>query len=136
MRYSQRDVAELTDLTVNTVSALENGRGATMNNFLLICRSLQIQPRDIFAEDVDLTMDQELSPRSRRRLENTRRLEELVFNTDFFNTPKRVSEVLRELDLDRSLSNRYSVYLASYCKEGILEDIPEGNIKKYHKRKV
>ncbi|MFD2968561.1 helix-turn-helix domain-containing protein [Sphingobacterium bambusae] len=132
--YSQKDLSNMTGLTINMISTFENGKGATLNNFLLICRALKIQPKDILHNNIDLEPLYDLPPESKRRIEGTRKLDDLVVHTDFFDFPKRVSEVLKKLDYDKSQSNKFSVYLSGYCKEGKLEYIKEGNIKKYRKK--
>lgn len=135
LSYAQNDVANMTGLTINTVASLEKGKGATLNNFLLICRALEIQPKDIFKSDISLEPLYNLPPESKRRIEITQKLDNLVYNSDFFNSPKRVADVIKELDTEKSDSNKFSVYLTGYCKEGELEYIKEGNIKKYIKKK-
>lgn len=135
MSFSQNDIANMTGLTVNTISALEKGRGSTLNNFLLICRALKTQPKEIFMNDIDLTPLYTLPPSTKHRIDITQKLDELVNNSDFFRTPKRVSEVIEKLESDKRDSNKFSVYLTSYCKEGELEYIKEGNIKRYVKKK-
>lgn len=133
LSYSQRDTANMTGLTINTISSFENGKGTTLNNFLLICRALRIQPSEIFRKEMDLTPVYDLPPESKKKIEVTQRLDQLVYDSDFFETPRRVSEVIKELDADKSNSNKFSVYLSSYCKEGELEYTKEGTIKKYSK---
>lgn len=135
LSYSQGDVADMTGLTINTILFLEKGRGTTLNNFLLICRALQIQPRDLFEEDIDLTPLFALPPASQKRVEKNQKLDHLVYESDFFEIPRRVSDVIKELNADKSDSNKYSVYLTGYCKEGELDYIKEGNYKKYLKKK-
>lgn len=134
LSYSQNDVADLTGITTATVLSLEKGRGTTLNNLLLICRALQIQPRDLFAEDIQLTSLFTLPPAAQKRIEKTQKLDYLVYQSDFFDTPRRVSDVIKELDVDKSESNKYSVYLTGYCKAGALDFIKEGNYKKYLKK--
>lgn len=133
LRYSQKDVAQMTGLTINTVAAVEKGKGTTINNFLSICRALDIQPKLIFEKEIDLTPLYPIEPESKRRIENTQKLDALVYNSDFFNTPKRVSEVLTKLKSDKNDSNKFSVYLTEYCKQGILEYQKVGNFKLYMK---
>lgn len=135
LHYSQKDVANMTGLTVNTISAIEKGGGSTLYNFLLLCRSLHIQPKEFFQEDIDLTPLYNIPPDSKRRIEITQKLDNLVYHSDFFESPKRVADVIKELDTEKSDSNKFSVYLTGYCKEGELEYIKEGNIKKYIKKK-
>jgi|GEM_PF-6932030 len=38
--------------------------------------------------------------------------------------------VIKKLESNKSESNKFSVYLTGYCKEGELEYINEGNIKR------
>lgn len=133
--YSQKDISNMTGLTVNMISNFENGKGATLNNFLLICRALGLQPREILDGDIALTPPYNLPPESRRRIEVTRKLDKLVTESDFFETPRRVAEVIKEVGHDKSESNKFSVYLSGYCKEGHLDYIKAGKIKKYVKRK-
>lgn len=135
LSYSQGDVADMTGLTINTILFLEKGRGTTLNNFLLICRALQIQPRDLFESDIELTPLFALPPESQKRVEKNQKLDHLVYDSDFFETPRRVSDVIKELNADKADSNKYSVYLTGYCKEGELDYIKEGNYKKYLKKK-
>src|SRR5690606_23333675 len=116
---------------VNSISTFEKGKSISLSNFLLICRALQIQPRLVFDDPIDLTPLYHLPPDAQKRIETTKKLDNLVRNTDFFSTPKRVSEVLEQLDSDRRDSNKFSVYLTGYCKEGELEYVKEGNIKRY-----
>jgi transcriptional regulator with XRE-family HTH domain len=91
--YSQRDVSNMTGLTINMISTFENGKGATLNNFLLICRALEIQPKDVLQSDIILEPLYNLPPESKRRREITQKLDHLVYKSDFFETPKRVAEV-------------------------------------------
>lgn len=135
LSLSLNDIANMTGLTVNTISALEKGKGSTINNFILICRALKIQPKEVFISDIELAPLYNLPPSTKRRIDITKKLDELVNHSDFFHTPKRVAEVIEELDSDKSDSNKFSVYLSTYCKEGELEYIKEGNIKRYVKKK-
>lgn len=132
--YAQRDVSQMTGITINTISALENGNGATLNNFLLICRAVHTHPKDIFQLDMDLTPLYTLPPFERKRIEIALKLKNLIFETDFFEEPKRVSEVIERLESNKKESNKFSVYLSGYCKEGALDYIRVGNIKKYTRK--
>ncbi|WP_166332314.1 helix-turn-helix domain-containing protein [Sphingobacterium chungjuense] len=135
LSYSQRDVASMTGLTMTTIAAMERGSGSTMHNFLLVCRALNFQPRKFFSEDIDLTPLYNISPQAKSRIDLRTKLDRLVSESDFFTTPRRVSEVLEELDYDTSVSNKFSVYLTAYCREGELEYFKTGNVKRYIKNK-
>lgn len=136
LSYSQRDVASMTGLTMTTIAAMERGSGSTMHNFLLVCRALDLQPRLFFEHDIDLTPLYNLSPQAKSRIDLRTKLERLVSESDFFVTPRRVSEVLEVLDYDKRVSNKFSVYLTAYCREGELEYIKTGNVKRYIKKKI
>jgi len=135
LAYSLTDVANMTGLTVNTIASLEKGKGTTLNNFLFVCRALALQPREVFADDIGLNPPYPLPPNAKKRIETTQKLDELILNTDFFTTPRRVADVLQKLESDRKESNKFSVYLTGYCKEGKLDYIKEGPIKWYVKKK-
>lgn len=132
--FTQKDVAHMTDLTINTIASVEKGKGTTMYNFLLICRALNIQPKILFENDMDLTPLHKIEPESKRRIETTQKLDHLIYHSDFFDIPKRVAEVLAALNQDKNDSNKFSVYLTGYCKENVLEYQKEGNFKLYKKK--
>ncbi|UZJ65238.1 helix-turn-helix domain-containing protein [Sphingobacterium sp. KU25419] len=134
LHYSQRDVAQMTGLTTNTIAAVEKGKGTTIYNFLSICGALKIQPKSIFEKEIDLKPLYDIEPESKRRIEITQKLDDLVYNSDFFDTQRRVSEVLAKLKSDKNDSNKFSVYLTEYCKHGILEYQKVGNFKLYRKK--
>lgn len=132
--YSQRDVSQMTGLTVNTISGLENRGTANLNTFLLVCRALKIQPKEIFAEDILLEPRYELSPTIRKQKAVYKQLEDVVFHSNFLNEDRRVADLTRLLELDPALSGQISVYLASLCEKGILEFSRRGRINFYRKR--
>lgn len=132
--YSQKDVAYMTGLTINTIARIEKGKGTTLHNFLLICRALNLQPRTLFEYDIDLTPLNAINPDSKHRIEVTQRLDKLVNNSTFFDTPRRVSDVITELESDQNDSNKFSVYLTGYCQEDVLEYEKVGNYKRYKKK--
>lgn len=134
LRFSQKDLSNLSGLTTNTISAIENGAGTSLDNFFTICRALKLQPQDVLPKNLELTPLYNLPPESQKKLELTVRLEKLIKESDFFDRPKRVSEVLDALKLNRSISNRFSVYLTGYCRDGLLEYTKTGKVK-YYKRK-
>ncbi len=131
--YSQREVSEMTGLTVNTISRLEASGNISLHNLLLVCQALKMQPRELFSEDISLQPPYEMLPSSKKRLELSNKLHKLVMDDSFFSNPKRVSEVIRELKEDPKISNKLSVLLTQYCKQGHLGFVMKGAIKKYHK---
>lgn len=131
--YTLKDVANMTGLTTNTVAAIERGKGSSLNNFILICRALKIQPHKIFKKEIDLTPLYNIPPESKRRIELTKELDDLVYNSNFFEIPRRVSDIIQQLNANKDQSNKFSVYLSGYCEEGTLEYEKHGNYKEYRK---
>lgn len=132
--YSLQDVANMSGLSKNTVSAIEKGKGASLDNFILICRALKIQPQALFSTPIDLTPLYNIPPESKRRNELTKELHELVYHSDFFDMPRRVAEVIKQMGAPKEHSNKFSVYLASYCKDGTLKYTKHGNYKLYRRK--
>lgn len=133
LSFSQKEVAEMTGLTVNTISRLEQSGNISLQNLLLVCQALQLQPRDLFWEDIHLTPPYEILPSSRKRLDLSRKLDQLVNDSPFFLEGKRVAEVLVELKENSNISNKVSVLLSQYCKKGQLTYFMDGPIKRYQK---
>lgn len=99
-----------------------------------MCRALEIQPREIFAEDILLEPLYELPPSIRKQKAVSRQLDDLVFHSDYFNEDKRVADVTHILELDPALSGQISVYLTNLCKKGTLEYSRRGKINFYRKK--
>ncbi|WP_286861339.1 MULTISPECIES: helix-turn-helix domain-containing protein [Sphingobacterium] len=132
--YSLRDVSNLTGISTGTLNGIEKGKDLTLTNFLLLCQSLQIQPKIFFEKDIEFKPPYSLPPDVRERIALSKKLDNLVYHSDFFLTPKRVAEVLDELGVDKSQSNKFSVHLSAYCEEGTLEYKQRGNFKEYRKK--
>ncbi|WP_312186171.1 helix-turn-helix transcriptional regulator [Sphingobacterium sp.] len=133
--YSLRDVSNLTGISTGTLNGIEKGKDLTLTNFLVLCRSLEIQPKVFFQRDIDFTPPYSLPPDAQERISISKKLDDLVYDSDFFQRPRRVSEVLKKLQIDKNQSNKFSVYLTSYCEEGALSCEQHGNYKTYHKKK-
>ncbi|CAM3615592.1 helix-turn-helix domain-containing protein [Sphingobacterium prati] len=132
--YSLKDVSNLTGISTGTLNGIERGKDLTLTNFLILCRSLEIQPKTFFQSDIELSAPYSLPPDVQERISINKKLDDLVYYSDFFNSPKRVSDVLKELNIDKSQSNKFSVYLSAYCEEGALEYEQQGNYKEYRKK--
>ncbi|MDM1294619.1 helix-turn-helix transcriptional regulator [Sphingobacterium sp. N143] len=133
--YSLRDVSDLTGISMGTLNGIEKGRGMTLSNFLTICRSLEIQPNTFFQNEIPLTPPYSLSSETQERIAISKKLDSLVYHSDFFETARRVAEVLAELGIDKDQSNKFSVHLSAYCEAGALTFEQYGNYKKYRKKK-
>ncbi len=132
--YSLRDLSHLTGISTGTLNGIEKGRDLTLTNFLILCRSLEIQPKIFFQHDIIFNAPYTLPPDAKERIALSKKLDDLVYRSDFFRSARRVAEVLSHLGIDKSQSNKFSVYLTSYCEEGALISEQHGNYKTYRKK--
>ncbi|WP_411972225.1 helix-turn-helix domain-containing protein [Sphingobacterium sp. Lzh-3] len=132
--YSLRDLSNLTGISTGTLNGIEKGKDLTLTNFLTLCRSLEIQPALFFQHDIAFNSPYSLPPDTQERIDLSKKLDNLVYHSEFFQTARRVSEVLVQLGIDRNQSNKFSVYLSNYCEEGALIYEQHGNYKTYRKK--
>ncbi len=132
--YSLRDLSHITGISTGTLNGIEKGKDLTFTNFLTLCRSLEIQPALFFQPDIIFKSPYSLPPEAQERITLSKKLDSLVYQSDFFDTERRVSDVLIELGVDKSESNKFSVYLSNYCEEGTLVYRQHGNFKTYRKK--
>lgn len=132
--YSLKDVSNLTGISTGTLNGIEKGKDLTFTNFLVLCRTLQIQPRTFFEQDIDFKSPYALPPDVSDRISVSKKLDKLVYDSDFFDSPRRVADVLHELGIDKAQSNKFSVHMSSYCDEGVLTYEKRGNYKVYQKK--
>ncbi len=132
--YSMRDLSNITGISTGTLNGIEKGKDLTLSNFMILCRSLEIQPKIFFQHDIVFSAPYSLPPDAQERIALSKKLDDLVYRSDFFHTARRVSEVLSELGIDKSQSNKFSVYLTSYCEEGALIYEQHGNYKTYRRK--
>lgn len=132
--YSLRDLSHLTGISTGTLNGIEKGKDLTLTNFLTLCRSLEIQPNTFFQNEIAFHPPFSLPPDAQERIMLSKKLDDLVYHSDFFLSARRVAEVLSQLGIDKSQSNKFSVYLTSYCEEGSLVYEQHGNYKTYRKK--
>jgi Helix-turn-helix. len=132
--YSLRDLSHLTGISTGTLNGIEKGKDLTLTNFLILCRSLEIQPSTFFKNEIAFHPPYALPPDAQERIMLSKKLDDLVYHSDFFLSARRVAEVLTQLGIDKSQSNKFSVYLTSYCEEGTLVYEQHGNYKTYRKK--
>ncbi|ULT22797.1 helix-turn-helix domain-containing protein [Sphingobacterium sp. E70] len=70
--YSLRDVSNLTGISTGTLNGIEKGRDLTMTNFLLLCHSLEIQPKVFFQDDITFNPPYSLSPTYKKEYRSIR----------------------------------------------------------------
>ncbi|HZH55363.1 MAG TPA: helix-turn-helix domain-containing protein [Sphingobacteriaceae bacterium] len=135
LHYSQKQIADMTGLSNNTISKIEQGNNLAIDKLVLVCQAIKIQPRDLFEEDIPLVSPYSLAPEEEERRTFNLAVENMVDKTDYLYSPRRVSEMLREMGQPSSKSRPLSVQLKRYCKNGKLEVIPDGKVHWYQIRK-
>lgn len=134
--YSRADVSAMTGLTVNTISSIENGGQITLAHFELICRAIQLQPRDVIPYLPDLNPLYPLPPQRENRRLTSRRVRELL-KSGFFDKPRLVSTVIGELHTTYGVlptSTEVSTNLQNLAHKGLLEVFKTGRKNTYQAR--
>lgn len=121
LHYSQKQVADMSGLSNATISKIEQGNNLSIDKLVLICQAIKIQLRDLFSEDIPLVSRYPLAPEEEETRTFNLALEKMVDKTDYLYTPRRVSEMLREMGQPSSKSKTLSVYLKRFCEMGLLE---------------
>lgn len=131
LHYSQKQVADMSGLSNNTISKIEQGYNLSVDKLVLICQAIKIQPRDLFPEDIPLVPLYSLAPEEEERRKQNIELEDLIHRSDYFEQSRRVSEVLREMGLPASKSRSLSSQLRQYCEKGVLAIDPDKKVYRY-----
>lgn len=133
---SIEDVASMTGFTRHLLRAVENGKNTDTSHLIEISKAIGVHPMEFF------NIDFEIKPRY--KLPHTRESKELltfklteVSQTDFFNTPKFVADVLIYLNARYKInpdSTTTSVILKRLVNEGKLNFEKVGRKNAYIKR--
>lgn len=136
LHYSQKQVADMSGLSNNTISKIEQGYNLSIDKLVLICQAIKIQPRDLFPEDIPLVPLYSLAPEEEETRSFSLAVEKMVEKSDYLYIPRRVSEMLREMGQPSSKSRNLSVYLNRYCEKGVLKVDHSKRPYRYQKKKT
>ena len=136
--FNVEDIASMTGFARQTIASIENGSNANSSYLIEIAKAIGVHPMEIFNFAVELRPRFKLSPNRINSNLLTLRLHKLCSETDFFKTPKLVSEVCNYLLSEfkiKSNSTKVSVVLKRLVNEGKLQYSKSGRKNIYTKKK-
>lgn len=136
--FTIEDISDMTGFTRKTIVSIENGGNSDLSHIIEIAKAIGVHPKEIFNIPFDIKPRYKLSPQRLNSNLLTKRLNKISTATDFFNTPRLVSEVinyfLEEFNL-KVESTKVSVVLKRLTSEGKLTYNKLGRKNVYYKRK-
>lgn len=136
--FNIEDIAALTGFARQTIKSIENGGNTDISHIIEIAKALEVHPKELFNFSIDLKPRYKLSPNRINSNLLTLRINKLCQESDFFKTPKLVSEVCAYLFSEFKIkkdSTKVSVVLKRLVKEGKLQYSKSGRKNSYLKRK-
>ncbi|MCR8667476.1 helix-turn-helix domain-containing protein [Aestuariibaculum sp. M13] len=127
------DVVEMTGLTYNTISKIENGSDTYLSNFIWVSLALNIHPKELLDIDLVIRPRYELTPKRKEKSRLTKRIEKLI-HEGFFKSPRKTNEVLQKLEENYQIkleSKNVSTILKRFAKSGDLNLSKERNRNLY-----
>ena len=137
-KFSIEDVAEMTGFTRALIIGVENGKNTDTSHLIEIAKAIGVHPMEIFNVDFEIKPRYKLSPKRQQREFLTQKIKFLFSETDFFNTPKFVSEVASKINEDFGVnpsSTVVSVILKRLVSANKLSFKKVGRNNAYSKRK-
>jgi transcriptional regulator with XRE-family HTH domain len=135
---SIEDISSMTGFTRTTITSIEKGANTDTSHLLEIAKALGIHPKEVFNLPFDIKPRFKLSPKRLNNNKITLRLNKLSSETDFFKTPKYVSDVVKHLKEEfeiRSDATTISVVLKRLVTGGKLVYTKNGRKNIYTKKK-
>jgi transcriptional regulator with XRE-family HTH domain len=136
--FSLDDVAYMTGFTQSLLSAIENGSETGISHLIEIGKAIGVHPKEILDLPMEIKPRFRLSPQRKERNRLTFRITALCNDTDFFDTPRFVRDVVDQL-LDDSKAKISSASVAVVMKRlnesGKLKHNTVGRQKQYFKKK-
>ena len=138
--HSVEDVADMTGIPRNTISAIENGSNTNLFYFLEVTKAIGVTPIEVFE---DLTFSKKpkykLPPNKLAKESLTKRVNKVYTSSTFFDDPKFVSEIATYLKSNYNFntvsSAGLSVILGRMVSDGKLTFTLVGRSKHYIKIK-
>jgi transcriptional regulator with XRE-family HTH domain len=126
-KFSLDDVAAMTGFTVATLGEIERGEVNTdISHIAAIGQALGVHPMHLINVELQLKPRFELPPNRENRLNTTSRVKELV-NTDYFDKPRTVKDILFFIKQEKK------VELGSSPVSGVLKSLVEEKLLKFKK---
>jgi transcriptional regulator with XRE-family HTH domain len=136
--FSIEDIASMTGFARQTINAIEKGSNTDSSHLIEIAKAIGVHPMELFNFTLELKPRYKLSPKRINSNLLTLRLNKLYSETDFFKTPKFVSDVVAYLSGElnvKSSSTKVSVVLKRLVADGKLQHSKNGRRNSYLKKK-
>ena len=132
------DVADMTGFTYPTIASIEGGEESTISYIIEICKAIGVHPSELFNMPFSLKPRNKLSPQKAERIFLTQRITALNKDSDFFDTPRFVRDVLLYLNDEfeiKANSTSVAVVLKRLADSGKLKIKKSGRQNLYQRRK-
>ena len=132
------DVAQMTGFAQSHLSAIEKGSDTGTSHLIEIAKAIGVPPMELFNVPFTLKPRFPLSPNRDNRSQLTHRLTVLVDETNFFNTPRFVRDVVAQFKEQykvQVLSSIVSGTLNRLVNSGKLNYSIVGRQRRYFKKK-
>ncbi len=136
--FSINDIAQMTGFTQSLLSAVENGAETNTSHLIEIAKAIGVHPMEIFNVPFILKPRNELSSERIDRNMLTYRITKMCDESDFFNSPQFVKDILEYLE-DEYQITASSTSVAGVMRRllgvGKLKSLKKGRQNQYFKEK-
>jgi transcriptional regulator with XRE-family HTH domain len=132
------DVADMTGFSYPTISAIEKGEEVTASYLVEIAKAIGVHPMEALNIPVIIKPRFPLSPQKKERNRVTQKITKLYEETDFFNTPKFVRDVVKYYYDESKIkvsSDSVSIVLKRFIDLGKLTYQKVGRQNQYYKNR-
>lgn len=135
---SIEDIASMTGFDRKTIQSVEDGNNAYTSHLIEIAKALGVHPKEIFDVPMDIKPRYKLPPKRLANNKLTSRIIKLVSETDFFDTPRFVRDVILQLKEEYNIGadiKNTALVLKRLSENGVLRYVKEGRQNRYSKAK-
>ena len=135
--FLEQDIASMTGFAKTTITSIENGSNTDTSHLVEIAKAIGVHPMELFNVPFEIKPRHKLSPNRINKVFLTSKIKTLI-KSDFFKTPKLVSDIVEFLSEETNLeinSTHASVVLKRLCSDGKLKYTKQGRKNLYSKRK-
>ncbi len=137
-KLSIEDVSSMTGFDRKTIKAIESGNNADTSHLIEIAKAIGVHPKDLFDVQMDLKPRYKLPLKRLAKSNLTSHVTQLALQTNFFDQPKFVKDVLYYLNTELNLkaeSVHVSVILKRLSDTGVLRFTKKDRFNCYSRNK-
>ena len=132
------DISDMTGFAKSTISAIENGSETDTSHLIEIAKAIGIHPQKIFDISINIKPRFKLSQKRKEQNHLTHRITTLFEETDFFDNPKFVKEIIQKLSEEYSIKpnpTETSVAMRRLVQENKVQYHKSGRQNQYFRKK-